>query len=436
MRVMLLLSTLLPNLLFQKSLLQYQMKQFFEVMAAFAVTSLLFFSTSAFSQTWVTQSSKVERDLFGVYFTDDKDGIAVGEKATIIKTTNGGNIWDTVSTGFTGDYTYSDVCFANVNTGYIVGYRNGMHKILKTTNAGATWSATVNNGTDELYAIAFADVQTGLAVGENGSIYRTANGGGTWQKMNSGTANRLFDVTFAGSAMAFAVGIGGTLMRSADGGASWGAISPGTTADLNRVFFRSPAYGFIAGENGELLVTTDSGQTWAQRATGVTRDLYALHFTSDSTGYAAGEQGIILKTTDAGINWSILFMGDVYEATLRDMHFPLPDAGFAVGDVDAFNSGYGLIKKYAAPIAVEEIDEAGGISLYPNPATDILNIKTVAAQLPLQLTIFDLAGRITGKSQISTLSHAMFLSGIKPGIYFCVLTNSTGQLYFHKLIIQ
>lgn len=62
--------------------------------------------------------------------------------------------------------------FPDANTGYLVG--DGI--ILKTTDAGSTWTSLSFGVT--LSSVYFTDVNTGYAVGGNGAIIKTSNGGG------------------------------------------------------------------------------------------------------------------------------------------------------------------------------------------------------------------------------------------------------------------
>ncbi len=64
----------------------------------------------------------------------------------------------------------------------------------------------------------FIDVNTGTAVGNNGTILRTSNGGATWVNRPSGTPNGLWDVSFGDVNTGTAVGDQGAIVRTTDGG--------------------------------------------------------------------------------------------------------------------------------------------------------------------------------------------------------------------------
>jgi len=80
------------------------------------------------------------------------------------------------------------VSFVDPDTGTAVGVRDPLIPggvILHTTDGGQTWTYQVSP--ENLRGVAFADWQTGLAVGERGLILRSADGGATWQRVSSGT---------------------------------------------------------------------------------------------------------------------------------------------------------------------------------------------------------------------------------------------------------
>ena len=66
------------------------------------------------------------------------------------------------------------VCFIDENTGFIVGE---FGTILKTTNGGTTWTSISSGTGNTLYSVKFPDATTGYIAGDNGTIMKTADGG-------------------------------------------------------------------------------------------------------------------------------------------------------------------------------------------------------------------------------------------------------------------
>ena len=103
------------------------------------------------------------------------------------------------------------VFFFDANTGVAVG-EDGT--ILRTTDSGATWAKQTSGTTVDLFAVRFTDANAGTAVGESGTIFQTENGGTTWGKRWSGTRNWLYGVSFTSAYTGTAVGAGGTILRT------------------------------------------------------------------------------------------------------------------------------------------------------------------------------------------------------------------------------
>ena len=87
-----------------------------------------------------------------------------------------------------------DVDFPSHNTGYIVGNAGS---ILKTTDAGATWTFLQKKNTyskkTAFRAVHFIDNQNGFITGEHGLLWKTTDGGEHWT-----VGNNLPDIEFQG----------------------------------------------------------------------------------------------------------------------------------------------------------------------------------------------------------------------------------------------
>ncbi len=124
--------------------------------------------------------------------------------------------------------------------------------------------------TPVLFAVDFADAETGLAVGLGGALLRTGDGGRSWIPVATGRRHALFAVA-AGTRRAVAVGEQGTVLHSSDAGASWSApdehrLAPlsGFLRDLDFAPGADPRTGFSVGRGGAVLRTRDGGESWTQ----------------------------------------------------------------------------------------------------------------------------------------------------------------------------
>ena len=116
--------------------------------------------------SWTPQRGLTTSDLEAVDFVDDKHGWAVGERGTVVKTTDG----------------------------------------------GVTWELLETRTSSRLEAVNFVDRKTGWAVGEGGTIIFTGNGGKRWEEEESGTDADLHYLKVIDDKNAFTAGDAGSVL--------------------------------------------------------------------------------------------------------------------------------------------------------------------------------------------------------------------------------
>jgi photosystem II stability/assembly factor-like uncharacterized protein/predicted esterase len=84
--------------------------------------------------------------------------------------------------------------------------------IVHSADDGVTWSDQSVTGGEDLYAVAFVDANTGLAVGVHGYVLTTHNAGQTWSALATGLDAFLGDVAFADASHAVVVGEKGLVL--------------------------------------------------------------------------------------------------------------------------------------------------------------------------------------------------------------------------------
>ena len=192
------------------------------------------------------------------------------------------------------------VFFTDANTGHIVGAET----ILKTTNAGVTWTSTYVNY--HLFSVCFPDSNTGYAVGaegSNGIIIKTTDGGTTWNILPTEADNPLLSVFFTDDNTGYAVGWMGTCIKTTDGGTTWTNLPIGTIAQLNSVYFPTSNSGYVVDIGGDIFKTTDAGNNWSVDSSGTWNELNSVFFTDSTTGYVVGLAGTILKKGNGGVTF-------------------------------------------------------------------------------------------------------------------------------------
>lgn len=219
---------------------------------------------------------------------------------------------------------FYDVVALDDKQAIVIGYAG---KILRTDDAGYTWSL-VNSGTDRaLYSISFPDKSNGWIVGQDGLILHSTDAGKTWTRQATSVPVYLFAVNFVDANNGWAVGDKATFVKTSDGGKTWTAGKIGgdekLTADeallaaepvLYGVRFLDPKSGWIVGEFGNIYHTTDGGASWrTQQETLIGAEgtfdvldiptFFGASFADANNGVTAGLETKLAKTSDGGAVW-------------------------------------------------------------------------------------------------------------------------------------
>ena len=290
--------------------------------------------------TWDTcWSSSTIQFTKGISFIDRLTGFVLGSGGTILKTTDGGTTWQPMMSGTTNNLF--SVFFINPLTGFASG-DSGI--VLKTTNGGVTWTSRTVLSDGRFYSIGGPDANHIFFAGQRTAInkyesriYRTSDGGITFSNMLTGTLHDLNAVCFPASNTGVAVGDSGTMVRTADGGISWSIISTGDSVCLNAVDFPSPGTGYAAGGSGRILKTNDGGISWGVLTTCTNQQIHGVDFIDDFTGFAVGDSGTIIKTENGGNSWTSQASG-----TLQNLY-----GVSAAGPSTAYIAAKGAILKTA-----------------------------------------------------------------------------------------
>ena len=299
-----------------------------------------FFKTTNSGKTW----TKLQMDLnfqgvTSLYFTSADTGYATLWSYGMLKTSDGGLTWKTISVPQTGPFNAID--FTNNNTAYLVGM---LGEILKTTTAGINWqiqnNPTIVLSNSNLVSVDFIGENTGFVVGGK-DILKTTDGGKHWG-MAAQSNFDLHSVSFIDSLHGICVGGDwlhdySCITTTSDGGKTWiESSSTITESYIDKVKFINANTGYAIGGNtntfgGFILKTTDSGNTWASIKTGLNNYwLSDLSLPDENTIFVVGQSGQILKSNDAGVSWQQ--QNSNTTETLNAVFFLNASTGFVVGD--------------------------------------------------------------------------------------------------------
>jgi len=337
----------------------------------------------------------------GMYFLNVHTGWTVGGywddagklSREVFRTTNSGMNFtrlyiDSASSGF------SDVFFADSNTGWILTY----NRLLKTTCSGVSWfECTPLN----LISIYFINSNTGWAISQAAVVYKSTNGGVNWLSQFSASGISFSDIHFLGENTGWICGSSSRIYKTTNSGINWSPYNTGVTAGLSSIEFYNNSKGWACGDSGKIIYSTNGGINWTRQLTGVSHSLSLMSFPTENTGYVIGvlfttpysHENILLKTTTGGL-------------------IPVENVSFEIPDKFTLRQNY------------------------PNPFNPVTKIKFEIPPTPLssigegpgvRLIVYDVLGR-----EVVVLVNEQ----LKPGTYEGEFdgTNYPSGVYFYKLI--
>jgi photosystem II stability/assembly factor-like uncharacterized protein len=191
------------------------------------------------------------------------------------------------------------VYFTDANNGVIVGGNPLSALILKTTNGGTSWFTVSSPATDFLRGVFFPSSSIGYAVGWNGEILKSVNGGGSWVTQTPAAVYGNLDVYFTDDNTGYlAGGLSGTpVQKTTDGGANWFTQNSAVTG-LVGIYFPTATIGYAVGQGGGIIKTTNGGVGISEPRNVTKINLYP-NPTTDFIGVYTDEQVDKIELFDA-----------------------------------------------------------------------------------------------------------------------------------------
>ncbi|MDX6583151.1 MAG: hypothetical protein QOI10_2335 [Solirubrobacterales bacterium] len=247
--------------------------------------------------------------LSGLDFAGTR-GYAAGTFGTLLRTDDAGATWSGVNTGLTDPLVRVQVIDPNT---VVVG---GACALRRSNDGGASfsrlpWTASDEDCPSAIASFNFASGSVGYLLTRDGSVFRTADGGQTFSRQTSvpgtssaGGSREPTDIYFTSDTTGVAVtrnGGSGKIFRTTDSGNSWVDVASPATG-LNGVTFATANDGFAVGIGKTLLTTGDGGATWNPKPlTGAPfQDYSAVDCASATTCLITVGNGHLVRTTDAG----------------------------------------------------------------------------------------------------------------------------------------
>ncbi|NPV12108.1 MAG: T9SS type A sorting domain-containing protein [Ignavibacteria bacterium] len=323
-----------------------------------------FFSISApMSEGWVVQNSGTTAELYSVSAVNENVAWACGAGGVVIRTTNGGQTWQTVTAPRAVD---AYVIWAlSADKAFVGTSGTSDAKIHMTTNGGQTWTDVYTIAGGFLNVIRFIDNDNGWAqsdpVGGNWVLLKTTNGGLNWSSMATvpqagseyGWNNSGWDKS---GYMWFGTN-NSRIYYSTNNGTNW-SFAPTTSANAYAVAFDGNLNGLSGFASGILNKSTNGGASWFSITSPTSADVTGIS-TVDNNEFFVAAGGSVWKTTDGGNNWTMSYgsASSIYHLSLvPTLTEAQAAAGWAVG-------AGGLVIKYRRQIqqpSVHVVQPNGG----------------------------------------------------------------------------
>jgi len=249
---------------------------------------------------WAQARVPVSSDLTAVWFTDAKQGWAVGHDGVILHSADGGQSWDKQLDG------------RQANTLLVNDLQNKLAAQPDDKRLNVLLDEAKRNveaGPDKPFMdVWFADAKNGYAVGAYNLIFRTSDGGAHWVPWYDRTENPNFLHLYAIRGVGDQVYLSGErgLFMKLDAGQQRFVARPMAYQGSLFAMGAGPGYVTVFGMRGNALRTTDEGQTWQKVDTGVQSGLSGATVLEDGRMVAVSQAGQLLVSQDKGASFGMV----------------------------------------------------------------------------------------------------------------------------------
>ena len=340
----------------------------------FTIILLITISQCSFSQSnWFWQNPLPQgNNLFGLKVFDENNALCISSN-NVLRTSNGGENWNVINTGFPGvnscisvydqnsciilidfnllikssnggynwfHFNYLNnirapvsITFINNNTGFLISRLNyspeGGTQLMRTSNGGLNWEIKKVDDSYEIYYINFPDQITGYAAGRNNyllKLLKSTDSGITWDSIPSLISIIPTSLYFINESTGFIASYSG-IHKTINEGNNWSFIN-NLNLGVKKLQFLDSLNGYSSDNWGVISKTTDGGMSWAELLNERMNDFY---FLNSEISYAVGSGGRIAKSSNSGGNW-IRQDKSLTEDVLFDISFSDNNTGFIIGD--------------------------------------------------------------------------------------------------------
>ena len=355
--------------------------------------------------------------------------IVIGNNGTILKTTDGGVTWQQKTSGTIK--LLNKVHFSNANIGYIIGDQG---TLLKTSDGGENWISIETGHSDNFKGLSSVDENLVYIVYE-GNLLKSVNAGASWQNYPLDFSNG--DIQFLTSEIGYSSKSGGWILKTLNGGEMWQ-----DSAGLGTFHFITSNTGFCY--DGGLKKTINGGGDFVWLGSGNAGQLLKIFAINENTVWGilypllngdGTSPGTVKMTYNSQSGYNESFEYDDNETNMSSLYFSNDKLGYAVGN----KNGKSTIWKNTTgnTLATNKYDFKDLINIYPNPASDKINIfinNQYSKEFTLNLT--DMSGKIVFNHYYKNKKEVTIdVQKFHKGNYILTIKDGN-QTYSQKIIIQ
>lgn len=382
---------------------------------------------SANSQ-WKVINSTIGADIKALVKVNDGLMVATNGKG-IFYSANSESNWVQKNTGLSNLKIYSfDVSGSTIVAGT---YGNG---VFISKDNGNSWSAT-GSGISVPYIYALGLFGSNIIAGTGGGgIFLSTDEGKTW-KAHGGTTQivavikRFNDYAYMGQ--------GPYAYKPTDNGLSWQSYIPQSNTTIRAFaesFKQDGGKNVIVGTSDGIFVSTDDGKSWKNfregNCTGLT-SIGNIVFACFENTYS---EVATAYTLDNGLTWKFSDEGLPKKINVRDITSDKEYVYIGTGDGVVWKqklTDFGIT-------SVENKTEINRFEIFPNPATDYIEILQTEDRTNFagnsDLTIFNINGQsvMTRDANIAKSLKRIDISHLPVGLYFIQLGDYRGKFSLIK----
>jgi len=265
-------------------------------------------------------------ELTKIGFINNQLGFVIGNKGTVLKTTNGGESWSAIGS-FDSNINFNSLSLVEDSIIYISGRSVTLNDkaLYKSIDYGSSWSALTVANVNGLEQTHFVSKNIGYSV-SSGDIRKTTNGGVSFQTVTLSNNFRTQKVYFLDTLKGLAYADDYMVRHTFDGGTTW-TVSNNEYAEfyyVNDFHMNDNGVGVVVDEHGSVITTSNYGENWVKNYNPTADNMQDVALLSvqiiDNTIITSGPYTIAFSD-DMGSSWKTFYDQNVRSVYYKDFHF-------------------------------------------------------------------------------------------------------------------